>query len=188
MALDTGVPIGPTYLPISLANNVTFTKNYAEAVQHVQLTLAGVVINVSDSSGEYGGTAIMTLQDRNVLILNAEANLTMVKGNATNGIGATDDFDFGVGTATASNNTLSTTMQNIIPKTTVTTDALSVSFQASMFSAVGTGAAFLSVPDGPTNIVYLNAASGGSVMTADDTITATGTIDLWFIDLGNITS
>jgi hypothetical protein len=175
---------GPT-----AGTGVAITFDYPEAVRHMRLTLTGAVVPVDDSDGEYGGLEILNLPDRNLLILNAEANLSCVKGAVANGIAAGDSVDFGIGTAIASANTLATTMQNVVPKTTVATNAATVTFAASTFSAVGTGAAALSVPDTATSKLYLNATTtGGSLMSADDTITATGTVDLWYIDLGNITS
>lgn len=164
---------------------VEHTFEHVRGIHHFRVTLTNFVLAVSDSAGEYGGAIFMRLPNINLVILNAEANLTVVKGNAAGGINAADPFDFGIGTAVASNNTLSTTMQNIIPKTTVATSALSVLFQNSSFSAIGASKE-LYMPDSTTNDIYLNAASAGAVMTADDTLTFTGTVDFWLISLGNV--
>jgi hypothetical protein len=169
------------------ATNAAITYDYPEALRHVRITLTDFVVTVDDSDGEYGGSAFVTLPDRNIIIVNAEANLSVVKGNVTDGIAAADDITMGIGTAVASNNTLSTTMQNIIPVTTIDTDALTVTFAASKFSAVGT-AVDIAVPDAANNVLYLNATAVGAVMDADDTLTCTGTIDLWYYDVGNVTS
>ena len=184
--LDLAFP-KPAFTVTPYLPTVEQTKMYAEAVQHIRLQLTNFVVTVDDSDGEYGGSIICYLPDQNILILNAEVNLSVVKGNATNGIASTDDITMGVGTAVASNNTLSTTMQNIIPVTTISTDALTVTFQASTYSAAGATVA-IDVPDSGTTAIYLNATAVGAVMSADDTLTCTGTLDIWAIPLGNVNS
>jgi hypothetical protein len=180
-------PTDATTSAITPATGVVQTSNVPASFRHVQLTLTDFVVTVDDSDGEYGGSSLLTLPDKNLVFVNAEVNLSVVKGNVATGIGATDDISMGVGTAVASNVTLSTTMQNIVPVTAIGTDATTVTFAASSFSANG-AAVLVAVADGASNHLYLNASAGGSAMSVDDTLTCTGTIDLWFYELGNVTS
>lgn len=137
-------------------------------------------------ANDYGSLELMTWQDRNIHLLAIEADLTMVKGGVTNGLEAAVDLDVAVGSAAASAQTLATTMIDRIEKVDVDTDALSVSFQA--HTAGQSTATFpLQILDGASNELHLNVGVPAGI-TADDALTVTGSIDLYFVDLGNRTS
>ena len=193
---DTGLlyfgPAGGTWQPFTApadqtqgtaGTGVAVSEAAPLAVQRVTLTLTNALITVLDAD-DFGSLAIWTFPDRNLHVLNAEVNLSIVKDGV--GFISTTDLDIALGTAAASNTTLATTMLNVLPKQDANADALTVTVAASTFTAVGT-AAGLAVPDAANNILYLNA-SAPTEISEDGTLTVTGTIDLYFIDLGNRTS
>jgi len=146
----------------------------------VRFTLAGFAIAVP-AANDYGGKKFCDLPNRNLTIIGAAASLTLVKGGVTNGLVATTDLKVGVGTAVASAIPIATTMQNVINLADVTTDALSVTF-AKNANANGTPANIF-VAAGSSNSLYLNVSATGGI-TADDTLTASGWIDIYYIDNG----
>lgn len=147
-------------------------------VRRARLTLSGLSVAVT-AAADYGGTKLLDLPDSNIVILGADVNLTATKGGTTNGIVAATDVNIGVGTATASNATLSSTMQNLVNVFAVTTDALEVAVDR--HSADNSSPAPLVLPNGASNALFLNVAAA---ITANDTIAFSGTIDLFYVDLG----
>ena len=138
------------------------------------------------AADDYGSLELMTWQDRNIHILGMEVDLTLVKGGVTNGILAATDLDVGMGSAAASATTLATTMIDYLEKQDVDDNALSVTVQAHVLGQ-STATFPKQLADGASNKLYLNAVAIGGI-TADDTLTVTGSVDLYFIDLGNRTS
>jgi hypothetical protein len=134
------------------------------------------------AANDYGSIKIMDLPDRNIAILHVEVDLTLVKEGNTNGLVATSDLDVGVGTAAASNATLATTMINVLEKTDLNDDALTVQYEAVSLGQ-STAAPPIFVADSATNALYLNV--GGPNITADSSLEVTGFVDVYWVDLGN---
>lgn len=145
------------------------------------LTLTNVEVAVADAD-DFGSAELCTLPDSNLIVVGCELNLELVKDGV--GFINTTDLDVAVGTAAASNTTLATTMLNIHPKVDLDASDLSPALLSHSLAAtpVLTG-----VLDGATNKVYLNI-SGATETSEDATVTATGTVTIFFIDVGNITS
>jgi hypothetical protein len=160
-------------------------KDDALVPRRARLTLSGFVVSVT-AALDYGGTKLVDLPDSNIHLLGAEFNLTLVKGGVTNGLEAAVDLDVGVGTATASAQTLATTMIDILEKQDLDTDALSLTM-AVHTQGQSTATMPKQIADSATSALYLNVASPAGI-TADDTVTVSGTVDLFYIDLGNVTS
>jgi hypothetical protein len=178
-----GEPIHPQ-LTVTPGNaQIRQTGNEVIGVQKFELTLTNAVMQLGNVSSSYGNIALCTLPDRNFFILGSEAELTIVKGNTTNGIVAATDLDVAIGTAAASNVTLATTMLNILPKNDVDDNLVTVTLANHSLAATPAPAGIL---DGPTNVLYLNI-SAGNVAVAD-TCTVSGTVTVAAIDLGNETS
>ena len=76
--------------------------------------------------------------------------------------------------------TLSSTMVNIIEKKDIDTDALSVAFQGHSNDNASSLAPF-KIADGANAALYMNIACA---ITADDSVSVTGTVDLYYIDVG----
>lgn len=165
----------------AVGTGVAQTFDYPVAVRRMRLTLTSAALAIAEAN-DYGSLELCTLPDKNLLVLGCEADLSIVKGGVTNGLVAATDLDVGIGTAAASNATLATTMINVLAKQDVDTDALTVTMQAHSLAA---SPSFLGIVDGATNKLYLNAAAS---ITADDALAVSGTIDVYFIDLGNVTS
>jgi hypothetical protein len=173
-----------TSLPeYTASTDVAVSADAPVAVRKVTLALTDTVLPVTEAL-DYGSVELVTLPDKNLIVFGCEVDLSIVKGDAVNGIGAATDLDVSLGTAAASATTLATTMLNILPKQDVDTDAVTVTVQAHSLAAtpVLTG-----VLDGASNKIYLNAVPIGGI-TADDTLTVSGTVDLYVIDVGNRTS
>jgi hypothetical protein len=153
------------------------------SVRKLTLTLDGVELAVTEAL-DYGSVELTNLPDKNLLILGCEASVSIVKGETENGIITTTDLDVSIGTAAASATTLATTMLNILPKQDLDADTATVTLAA---HSLATTPVLTGVLDTATSKVYFNAVPIGGI-TADDTLTLTGTVTIFYIDLGNITS
>lgn len=149
--------------------------------QKVTFTLAGTEISVA-AADDFGSVKLCDLPDKNLHLLAVEVDLVVTKAGTTNGIVAATDLDMAIGTAAASNTTLATTMIDVIEKVDINDDALVVDFEA--ISVGQSTAAFpLQIADGASNSLFINLSPGN--ITADDSVSLTGTVDLYFVDLGN---
>lgn len=171
----SGAPVVPNTL-------VAITSQSERAVRQVRLTLSELSVAIAEAD-DYGGTKICDLPDKNIMILGCECDLVLTKGGTTNGLEAGTDINTAIGTAVASNSTLSGAMVDVVDIVTNTDASLTHDMEA--HSQANTPANMpLEVGDGATAL-YLNLAAA---ITADDAMTASGTIDLYYIDLGNVTS
>lgn len=130
---------------------------------------------------DYGSFKLCDLPDTNLLLLSVEVVMTIVKGGVTNGLVAATPLDMAIGTAAASNATLSATMLDVIEKADVDTAALSVTWLAHSSDQL-TAVFPLKLADGPSNGLWINCAAA---ITADDALSLTGTVRVRYIDLGN---
>ncbi len=171
----------PDFEFAALSAGVVHSKTRAKAVQEITLTLTAVRVHVADADG-YGGAVIATLPDKNLMVIGSETNLVLTKDGT--GYLTTVDLDASLGTAVATNATLASTMLNIQPKVDLDADTLAVTMQAhSLASTI----VLTPVLDGATNKIYLNVAGATDGSNAAY-VDATGTVTLFVIDLGNITS
>ena len=162
--------------------NVAETFHFTKALQHVRLTLTGLSVFV-DQANDYGGTKLASFEDNNILLVGAEVNLVMTKGGAANGIISTTDVDVAGGSAVATNATLSNTMINILPVQHSTADVLVDTIAA--HSLVATPVLAGIVEGSPA--VFLNVSPVGGI-TASDTVTFSGTVDIFYFNLENVVS
>ncbi len=162
---------------------VATTFDRERTVRHVRLTLTELSVAIT-AANDYGGTKICDLPDKNLMILACEVELDLTKAGTTNGLVAATDLTTAVGTVVASNSTLSSTMIDVIDL--VVNTAASLTHDMDAHSAANTAPNMpLEVADSATSALFLN---GAAAITADDTFTASGTIDLFYFDLGNVTS
>lgn len=149
------------------------------------LTLASVVITMNDNAAN-GGNAplkIYTFPPGVIFIAGATASVAIVGGA---GLTATSAVVSSVGTAAAgiTNGTLTGTEADIIPSTaTPLTDNAATFVGKSTATQMAAG-----VWDGTTTgiDVYLNFATPDAGITAATTVTATGTILITWINLGDV--
>lgn len=150
-------------------------------VRRARLTLSNFTISVANAS-DFGGTKLLDLPNRNLMLLGAEVNCTVVKQGNTNGIVAATDITMGIGTAVASASTLSGSMINVIEATAITADTLSVAFQKHS-NDQSTASFPLKLADGTASL-FMNLTPGN--ITADSSVTVSGTIDIFYVDLGKL--
>lgn len=189
--LDLGTPPHASFtfvpnplLPAAGTGTIEETRSYAEAVQHIRLQLTSVVISITDALA-YGSALLGYLPDKNLIFLGGESNLTWIKDGTGIVTGELPKIAFG--TAAASNATLSATMINLINGgaggTAVASGLTGTHVMHSNDNV--TAIPYVGIADGPTTGLYANAAVNP---TGDGTLTISGTIDLYFIDLGNVVS
>jgi hypothetical protein len=154
-----------------------------QRVQKVTLTLTALVLPVT-AALDYAGVAFADLGDTNLMLLGCEADIVVTKGNESTGIEAAVDLDMAIGTATASATTLAGAMEDVLDKIDLDADTLDVDFDGHSQAAT-TMPLFL--PDGAANQLFINCGLPVGI-TVDDTLTMSGTVTLYYIDLGNVTS
>lgn len=189
--LDLGTPPHASFtfvpnplLPAAGTGTIEQVRSYAEAIQHIRLTLTSVVISITDALA-YGSALLGYLPDKNLIFLGGECNFTWIKDGT--GIVTGELPKLAVGTAAASNATLSSTMINLINGGSGGS-AVASGLTGSLFISSNdnvTAIPYVGITDSATTGLYLNGAVNP---TGDGTLTVSGTIDMYFIDLGNVTS
>lgn len=149
------------------------------------ITLAATPLAVVNGT-EYQGVKIFDFPEGRIYILGATASIAETTTSAIAGtINQTANFDWSVGTATASNVTLATTMLDIIPKVDGASSATINVAAAASTGALAVGAQF----DGTTTAIdaYINTAfPTTSDVDADGTLTLSGTVTITWIQLGDL--
>ncbi len=170
-------------VPISEPGTGVRVNDQFCAVRKCRLTLSGFAISVANAQ-DYGGTKLCDLPDRNMLILGIEVDCVVTKQGNTNGIVAATDITMGVGSAVASNATLSGAMIDYIEGTAITADALAVDFEKHT-NDQSTATFPKKVVDAASTALYMNIAAA---ITADSSVTVDGFVDIFYVDLGNLSS
>lgn len=148
-----------------------------------RLTLSGFSIAVL-AAQDYGGTKLCDLPDRNMLILGIEVDCVVTKQGNTNGIVAATDITMGIGSTVASASTLATTMIDYIESTAMTADTLAVDFEKHT-NDQSTATFPKKVVDAASTALFMNIAAA---ITADSSVTVDGFVDIFYVDLGNLSS
>lgn len=158
------------------------------AVQRATLKLTGQSLSIAEAD-DYGSLKLCDLPDRNIHLLAVEADLSLVKGGVSNGLEAAVDVNVAIGSAAATAQDLTATAaeNDKIESTALTDNALTVTLQAHSQAQSGDGAMPQQLGDSATAGLWLNASVTAGI-TADDALTVTGEVDLYFVDLGNRTS
>lgn len=163
---------------------VALTFDRERSVRHIRLTLSELSVAITEAN-DYGGTKICDLPDKNIMILGCECDLVLTKGNAgAGGLEAAIDINTAIGSAVASNSTLSAAMVDVVD-IVANTDNVLVHDMEAHSQANSPANMPLEVGDGAAIALYLNLAAA---ITLDDAMTASGTIDLFYLDLNNVTS
>lgn len=156
---------------------------HADGVQHIRLNFTSLVISITDALA-YGSALLGYMPNRNFVFVGGELNVTsFVKDGA--GILAAEAPKLAIGTVIASNATLSSTMSNLINggSTGGTAVAGTLTGTFDMHSADNATPGLVFMPNSATLGIYINSSVNP---TGDGTITLTGTLDMYFIDLGNV--
>lgn len=153
---------------------------HANGIQRIRLNVTNLVIYMVGTTTAFGGTLLGYLPTRNLIFLGGEVNLTWTKDGA--GIATGDTPKFAVGTVVASNATLSTTMQNLINGAAGGTALASGLTGLMQLHSNDNGTpALVFLPDSATQGIFFNV--GGAISVTLGTLTVSGTIDLFYIDL-----
>lgn len=134
-----------------------------------RITLTNTVVTVPFSSGE-GNLQLLTLPDRYLVLLGININLVATKGNAVDGIVAATPVSCGLSTVSGTD--------NLVRTVTISDSTLTPHFE------LHTGGGNIQYPLDvePETPVWLYTSSDGNP-TADDTMTFSGTIDIFYFDL-----
>lgn len=164
-------------------------RAYASNVMCAKIDISGMKLAWTDNAGSGGYTSqkIIDFPEGKIVILGAVANYTALALGT--GLGASSTtFVTSIGTAAeATGTTLDSTQADIIPSTAVT-------IAASAGSVVAASTAVLagSATNGTATAIdaYINFAadatdSTASVTAANAGLTVTGTIYLWYINVGD---
>jgi len=158
------------------------------AVQKATIKLTGQSLAI-DEADDYGSLKLCDLPDRNIHLLAVEADLSLVKGGVANGLEAAVDVNVAIGSAAATAIDLTTTAaeNDKIESTALTDNSLTVALAAHSQAQTGDGAMPQQLADGASSGLWLNASVTAGI-TASDALACSGTVDLYYIDLGNQTS
>lgn len=151
-------------------------------IQHLRITLAAESVTVVDAgaNGAHAGHKLLTFPEGQILILAAKTDLAILAGAG----GIADDAAvvaaLGTVATTTANDALTTTEADIIASTAALLASGAGNFDAATIAA---GIAL----DGTAGAksIFLNFAIPGADSSANDTLAVTGTIDLFWLLLGD---
>ena len=166
---------------ISEPNTGVKVANQELSVKRARLTLTDFAITVLEAN-DYGGTKLLDLPNRNMLILGMEVDCVVTKQGNTNGLVAATDITMGIGSTVASATPLATTMIDYVEATAMTADTLAVDFEKHT-NDQSTATFPKKVADGASAALFMNIAGA---CTADSSVTVSGTIDIFYVDLGKL--
>ena len=143
-------------------------------VRHAQFTLTSKLLTIL-AANDYGSIIIGSLPDTNLMILGAETNLTFVRGGGA----AATNVSLSIGHSQTNDTTLSGDEVSVMPEFDV---ALTSAWQQHSYA---NGFTPTVVPDNSLGQLLLNAVS---LVSTEGQLTFSGTIDIYYADLGNVTS
>ena len=165
-------------------STVTATEYGIGPVHQTLLTLAATPLTMTDAA-QGAGVKIYDFPEGRILVLGATGTMAFTTTSTlASTLNASVTANWGVGTVVQVNGTLATTEQNLIPTTNCTASA-TINVAGSTTSApLAVSAQF----EGTTTPVdaYLNIGVATSTdIDGDATVTATGTVNLTWIKLGD---
>ena len=163
---------------------ITYKAEQFGALNYVKLTLDNVPQTVVNGT-EYQGTKIYTFPEGRILVLGVTATLKQKTTSAlASTLNASSTGAIALGTATASNVSLTSTMVDLLPSTAFTSSATVNVAGTAVSAALAASAQF----DGTTTAksMYLNTAYATTTdVDGDATQTISGTINFVFVFLGD---
>ena len=166
-----------------IASGATLKSDDAMSVRKAVIQLTNLVLTHTEAL-DYSSALLAVMPDSNLMYLGCEVDLELVKGEVTNGLEAGTDMTVAIGSVAASASTLATTMQDIQELLLLDASDASPAYQQHSHDQSTIPMPY-KVADAATNGIYLNLAAA---TTADDTLTCTGTVTVYYLDLGNVTS
>jgi hypothetical protein len=162
------------------ATNVTVTDNLL-AVRRCRVRLTNFSIAVLQAN-DYGGAKILDLPFRNMLLLGMEVDCVVTKQGNTNGIVAGTTINMAVGSAAAAATPLATTAIDTIEAVAISTNALVVDFERHS-NDQSTATFPRRIADSASAALFMNISA---TITADSSVSVTGTVDIFYVDLGKL--
>ena len=163
---------------------ITYKAEQFGALNYVKLTLDNVPQTVVNGT-EYQGTKIYTFPEGRILVLGVTATLKQKTTSAlASTLNASSTGAIALGTATASNVSLTSTMVDLLPSTAFTSSATVNVAGTAVSAALAASAQF----DGTSTAksMYLNTAYATTTdVDGDATQTISGTINFVFVYLGD---
>lgn len=166
-------------------NGATVTATETSGiVQKTVLTFTALPLTIRDTQ-QGGGVKIYDFPEGRIAFLGATGSIAMTTTSvlaSTLNTGVT--CNWGVGTTTQANATLATTEQNIVQVANITASA-TINVAGAASNSFGAATAI----DGTGTAVdaYLNVAVAGATdIDADATVTITGSVTIFWINLGDV--
>jgi hypothetical protein len=153
-------------------------------VHKTVLTLTDAAVSITDANA-YGGTKIYDFPEGRILVLGVTATLapkttTAIASTINSGVAGA----VALGSVTASNVTLDSTMADMLPSTVIATSTVINVAAAAVTAALAAAAQF----DGTTTPVdmFLNSSiTTGTDIDADGVLAYSGTITMHWVNLGD---
>ena len=146
------------------------------------LTLAALPQAIVNTTAEYKGTLIYTFPEGRILLLGALASIAQTTTSViADSISAGATGKFSLGSAAASNTTLSSTMIDMGPSTSYTSSA-TINVQAAVASAALAASAQFDGTTTPVPVYFNTAIATGTI---DGAQTFNGTVTLTWVHLGD---
>lgn len=148
-------------------------------VHQTTLTLTDLEVPVTDAQA-FGNKKLYTFPAGRIMVLGLVASIQWaVKGLRTT-INDNASLTWGIGSAAASNITLSSTMIDLLPKTTKVLSAATTAYNTASAAALAAAAQFATGVE-----AYLNTGfETNTDIDADGILKATGTIKMTWVNLG----
>lgn len=168
---------------VPTAGAITVKEEQFGSFHVTTLNLAACRVPVTDALA-YAGLKVYDFPAGRILILGATASLKWAVTTARTTINDSASLTWGVGTATASNITLATTMVDLIPKTTRALDGAVAAYTAVSTAALAASAHFDGT--GTAKDAFLNVGfETNTEIDADGNLAANGNITLVWVNLGD---
>ena len=178
-------PVITGYEPAGTKSGATVTATeygVGEKVHTTLLTLAALPQAIVNTTAEYKGTLIYTVPAGRILVLGAVAQVAQTTTTTiATSISAGATGAFALGSAAASNTSLTSTMVDMLPSTAYTSSA-TINVQAAVAKGQLAAAAQFDGNTTPVPVYFNSAIATGSI---DGAQTWNGTVQLTWLNLGS---
>jgi hypothetical protein len=179
---DNVQSVGSIVMPA--AGSISAKEEQFGSFHVTTLNLEAARVSVTDANA-YGGTQIYDFPEGRILVLGVTGSIRWaVTSTRASTINDNASLTWSVGTATASNATLATTMVDLLPKTTKVLAAATTAYNTASTAALAASAHFDGT--GTAKDAFLNAAfETGTDIDGDGTLAATGNVTICWVQLGD---
>lgn len=171
-------------MTVPVVPGLTIGSDAGRQVRHTRFAFTDTVITTF-AEGQYASLAFADLPATNLQVLTVQIDLSVVKGNQPGGFLNAQNINTAIGTEGTMNSSLIGPEVNVVAAFNNAETTQTVSIQHPVAGSP-TDVLFL-LNTGANRKLHLNFGTSG-VMTVNDTLTLTGHIDLFYIDVGNLGS